>query len=58
MEDKGTADPRALRSGVHEDHRDMQQRRIESSLTVSATARLGERHADDFWSKRHECERI
>jgi hypothetical protein len=36
----------------------MQKRRIELALTVIEAARLGERHADDFWSKRHERQGI
>jgi len=31
---------------------------IELALTVIEAARLGERHADDFWSKRHERQGI
>jgi len=58
VEDKRSADACSLRSGVHEDHRDMQKRRIELALTVIEAARLGERHAYDFWSKRHERQGI
>jgi hypothetical protein len=36
----------------------MQKRRIELALTVIGAAGLGERHADDFWSKRHERQGI
>jgi len=33
---------------VHEDHRDVQKRRIELAFAIIEAARLGERHAYDF----------
>jgi hypothetical protein len=58
MEDERAADPCALRGGVHEDHRDMQEGRIEPARAVIEASGLDERHADDLWSKRHERQGI
>ncbi len=54
MYDKRKSDSFALCSGTNENHRDVQERRIEVSCAVIEPSGLGERHANDLWAKRDE----
>jgi hypothetical protein len=58
MKEQRVADSRALRSGVYEHHRDVQQRRIELTGAAVEAPRLGQRHAHDTWSQRDERQGI
>ncbi len=58
MKDQGEADSRALCGGMHEHHRDVQERRVEFTRAVIGPPRLGQRHAHDARSQCHERQGI